>query len=108
MLLESLREKFSERDMSKQAAIEARMKERKDKESVEKLRQDALETMKLKKTRQDEHGPPDKKGKFNMEKIWQQKQKLKESELMVREKELELRLRDTVRGVWFPVNFNLQ
>ena len=56
------------------------------------MRQDALETLKVKRTKQDEHGPPDKKGKFNLEKIWQQKQKLKESELMLREKELEFGL----------------
>ena len=56
--------------------------------------QDALETLKLKRTRQDEHGPRDKKGNFNLEKICQQKQKLKESELMLKEKELELRERE--------------
>ena len=94
LLLESLREKFSEREVSKQAAIEARRKEKKNEESGGKLQQDALETLKLKRSRQDEHGPPDKKGKFNLEKIWQQKQKLKESELMLREKELELRERE--------------
>ena len=93
-LLESLRERFGEREMSKQAAVEARKKEKKDKESGEKLRQDALQTLKLKRSRQDECGLPAKKGKLDLEKIWQQKQKFKEAELKLREKELELRERD--------------
>ena len=59
--------------------------------SGEKLRQDALQTLKLKRSRQDEYGLPHKKGNFNLEKIWQQKQKFKEAELTLREMELELR-----------------
>ena len=56
LLLESLRDIFCERELSKQAAVEARRKEKKDKESGEKLRQDALETLKRKRGRNDEHG----------------------------------------------------
>ena len=42
-----------------------------------KLRQDALQTLKCKRTKQEKDGPSSKKAKFNLEKIWQQKQELK-------------------------------
>ena len=94
LLLESLRDKFEEREMFKQATAAARKKEKEDRAKGEKLREDALQTLKSKKSRQDDDGPPGKKAKNNLEKIWQQKQEFKDAELKLREKELELRERE--------------
>ena len=91
LLLESLHDRFEEIKMSKQAAAAAMKKEKEDKERGEKLRQDALQTLKRNKTRPEEDGLSGKKAKFNLEKIWQQKQEFKIAELKLREKELELR-----------------
>ena len=58
-LLESLREKFEERDMTKHAAAAARKKEKEDTDKGEQPRQNALLTLKSKKSRQND-GPPGK------------------------------------------------
>ena len=93
-LLESLREKFAERDMAKHAAAAgARKKEKEDKDKEEQLRQDALLTLKSKKSRQND-GPPGKKMKLDMEKIWKEKKEMKDAELKLRQRELELRERE--------------
>ena len=91
LLLESLHDRFEEREMSKQAAAAARKKEKEDKERGEKLRQDALQTLKSKRTRQKEDGPSGKKAKCNLEKKWQKKQEFRNAEMKLREKKMELR-----------------
>ena len=48
-LHESLREKFTERNLAKQAAAAARKKEKVDRDKGQQLRQDALQTLKCKK-----------------------------------------------------------
>ena len=68
-LLESLREKIAERDMAKHNAAAARKKEKEDKDEGEQLWQDALLTLKSNKSRQN-NGPPGKKMKLDMEKVW--------------------------------------
>ena len=56
LFLDSLREKFSERSCASKLLLKPGRKKRKTRR-VKKLLQDALETLKLKRTRQGEHGP---------------------------------------------------
>lgn len=54
----SLFERNLQRDIAEQAAAVVRRKEKEDKDKGDQLRQDALQTLKSKTSRQDEDGPP--------------------------------------------------
>ena len=90
-LLESLREKFAEREMSKQAAASARKKEKGDKAKGQQMRADALLVMKEKRKATGDEYHPAKKAKTDVAEMWQQKLDVKAAELQLREKELALR-----------------
>ena len=98
-LLESLRNRFTEKDVQQKA--NARQKEKENREKGEKLRDDALQTLKGKirstSTRgdsEDEFGKSRKRKMIDLEKVWTDKKAMKEEELKLRDRELQLRERE--------------